>query len=99
MDLKASRRLYAQHYQMLIGSTWVPDKVQEEAFHQMMVIGEDALRSILKHYLAHDHAERNHQGLGNQLIAPEPGLESHSGPVRHRDRLSGLLSYYYRDAA
>jgi hypothetical protein len=26
-------------------------------------------------------------------------LGSHSGPVRRRERLGGLLRYYYRDAA
>jgi hypothetical protein len=39
------------------------------------------------------------QGLANQLIAPEPDLGSHSGQVRRRERLGGLLRYYYRDAA
>jgi hypothetical protein len=50
-------------------------------------------------YLAHYHTERNHQGLGNQLITPEPDIGSQSGQVRRRKRLGGLLSYYYRDAA
>lgn len=50
-------------------------------------------------YLAHYRMERNHQGLANQLITPEPDLGSHSGQVKRRDRLGGLLRYYYRDVA
>src|SRR5262245_51385063 len=34
-----------------------------------------------------------------QIIAPEPGLGSHSGPVRRRERFGGLLRYDYPDAA
>jgi hypothetical protein len=47
--------------------------------------------------VVHYHRERNHQGLANQLI---DGVEnSHqSGPVRRRQRIGGLLSYYYRAA-
>jgi|WetSurMetagenome_2_1015567.scaffolds.fasta_scaffold1358076_1 hypothetical protein len=41
--------------------------------------------------------ERNHQGLGNELI--EPSGESGLGRVACRERLSGLLRYYYRKAA
>ena len=35
------------------------------------MLGERALYHAIHHYLAHYHAERNHQGLDNQLIAPE----------------------------
>jgi putative transposase len=45
------------------------------------------------------HAERNHQGLANQLMAPEPDLGSQSGQIRRRERLGGLLRYDYRHAA
>ena len=44
-------------------------------------------------------APDRHQGLDDRLIAPEglapPGL---SGSVRCRQRLGGLLRYYYRAA-
>ena len=33
----------------------------------------------IQQYLVHYHAERNHQGLAHQLIAPEPGRGSRSG--------------------
>jgi hypothetical protein len=65
----------------------------------MVMMGVPALSYVIHQYLAHYHAERNHQGLANQLIEAEPGLGSHSDPVRRRERLGGLLRYYYRDAA
>jgi putative transposase len=73
--------------------------IKEEALSQMMIRGEDALSYTIQRYLSHYHAERHHQGLANQLITPEPDLGSHSGQVRRRDRLGGLLRYYYRDVA
>jgi transposase InsO family protein len=73
--------------------------IKEEALEHMVMRGERALSSVLRQSLAHYHAERNHQGLGNGLIAPEPRPTSHSGPVKRCDRLGGLLTYYYRDAA
>jgi len=63
------------------------------------MLGEHALYYAIQQYLAHYHHERNHQGLANQLITPEPDLGSHRGQVRRRDRLGGLLSYYHREAA
>jgi putative transposase len=73
--------------------------IKEEALHQMVMLGERALSYAIQQYLAHYHMERNHQGLANQLITPELHLGSHSGPVTRRDRLGGLLRYYYRDVA
>jgi putative transposase len=40
-----------------------------------------------------------HQGLGNRLITPDTHLASSNGSVRPRERLGGMLNYYYRDAA
>jgi hypothetical protein len=72
---------------------------KEEALSQMIMIGEASLRDVIQSYLAHYHTERNHQGLGNHLIAPEPSVERHTEQVVRRERLGGLLRYYYREAA
>jgi hypothetical protein len=48
---------------------------------------------------AHYHSERNHQGLDNALICPEPEHAGAEGEVHRRERLGGLLNYYYRKAA
>jgi putative transposase len=68
--------------------------IKEEALNQMIVIGEASLLYILQSYLTYYHHESNHQGLGNQLIVPEPGIGSQNGSVARRERLGGLLNYY-----
>jgi putative transposase len=73
--------------------------VKEEVLNQMVIMGEDALRYVLKQYLEHYHAERNHQGLGNHLIEPRVEVGGPTGPVICRERLGGLLRYYYGEAA
>ena len=73
--------------------------IKEEALEQMVMLGERSLHYALHQYLAHYHTERNHQGLDNQLITREGDVGCHTGPVVRRERLGGLLSYYYRKAA
>jgi transposase InsO family protein len=73
--------------------------IKEEALNEMIFIGEGTLYYTLTQYLTHYHSERNHQGLDNQLIAPEPEVSEQTGQVVRRERLGGLLSYYYREAA
>jgi hypothetical protein len=65
----------------------------------MIFFGEESLRTAVREYLAHYHAERNHQGLGNQLIIPIALEPKPDGRVQRRRRLGGTLNYYYRDAA
>jgi putative transposase len=73
--------------------------IKEEALEQMLMLGERFLYHVIRQYLAHYHTERSHQGFGNQLIALEPERSHQGGAVVRRDRLGGLLCYYYRDAA
>jgi hypothetical protein len=40
-----------------------------------------------------------HQGLGNSLIEPEDGVGECRGDIECRERLGGMLRYYYRAAA
>jgi hypothetical protein len=49
-------------------------------------------------YTNHYHAERNHQGLDNELIVPAKAANG-VGKVNRRERLGGLLRFYYREAA
>jgi putative transposase len=65
----------------------------------MIWFGEDALRKGIQEFLAHYHHERNHQGLENRLIQAEDGHLGATGAIRQRQRLGGLLNYYYRAAA
>jgi putative transposase len=73
--------------------------IKEEALEQMIMLGERALYHAIHQFLAHYHAERNHQGLDNRLIAPEGGVGCQTGDVIRRERLGGLLHYYYRAVA
>jgi putative transposase len=73
--------------------------IKEEALEQMVMLGERALYDAIQHYLAHYHHERNHQDLDNQLIARQGAVGDQTGHVVRRERLGGLLSYYYREAA
>ena len=73
--------------------------IKEECLNRMIFFGEDALRNAVREYVAHYHAERNHQGLGNRLIAPVKSQGPATGPVQRKQRLGGTLGFYYRDAA
>jgi hypothetical protein len=50
-------------------------------------------------FVAHYHTERNHQGLANRLTSPVAGHLGNAGMVQRRQRLGGMLNYYYRAAA
>jgi putative transposase len=73
--------------------------LNDEALEKMMFFGEKMLRTAIRQFLEHYHAERNHQGLGNQLTHPGEEVGQSLGEVQCRERLGGLLRYYYRDAA
>ena len=73
--------------------------IKEEALNRMVFLGEASLRYTIRSYLSHYHGERNHQGLDNQLIARESEVGQARGQVNRRERLGGILSYYYREAA
>ena len=62
----------------------------------MILIGEGSLRRAADQFCEHYHQERNHQGLENRIIEPEFG-STEEGEVKCRERLGGLLRYYYRD--
>ena len=61
--------------------------------------GEGSLRKGIHEFVAHYHDERNHQGLDNRLINPNRSHVENRGAIRRRERLGGMLNYYYRAAA
>jgi len=71
--------------------------IREECLSRVIPLGERHLRWVVGEYVKHYHLERNHQGLGNELIEPVGVPEQ--GRVACRQRLGGLLRYYYRRAA
>ncbi|MGH9200202.1 MAG: integrase core domain-containing protein [Vicinamibacterales bacterium] len=71
--------------------------IKEECLDRLLVLGERHLRRAIAEFVAHYHVERNHQGLNNELIEPAIRLQTH-GAVRRRQRMGGMLNYYYRAA-
>jgi hypothetical protein len=69
---------------------------------RLVPLGERHLRAVVREFMEHYHAERNHQGLGN--VIPFPSRDSASpgsriGNMGRRERLGGVLSFYQRKAA
>jgi len=72
--------------------------IKEECLEQMIVFGEDSLRNSIHSFVEHYHLERNHQGLENRLIMPAKEKVNTAARIERRERLGGLLNYYYRAA-
>lgn len=72
--------------------------IKNECLERVIVLGESMLRKLVREYIAHCHTERNHQGIGNTIPFPDERLNG-TGDVKKTERLGGLLSFYYRDAA
>jgi transposase InsO family protein len=73
--------------------------IKSECLRRVIPLGENHLRELIREFAAHYHLERNHQGLGNQLIQPANDNSAVTGPVLRRKRIGGLLNFYYRNAA
>jgi transposase InsO family protein len=71
--------------------------IKEECLDRMIPLGARHFRHAVAEFVDHYHRERNHQGLGNALIAQTP-TGATAGQVRRRPRLGGLLNYYARAA-
>jgi transposase InsO family protein len=72
--------------------------IKEECLDRVIPLGEAHLRELIRECMIHYHEERPHQGLGGMLIQPA-GDHTADGPLVRRERLGGLLNYYYREAA
>jgi integrase len=71
---------------------------------QTLRLGERHLGHLMREFVIHSNEERPHQAKGNVSLPdadePEPRvLPFPSGEVKYRQRLGGLLKYYYRGAA
>jgi transposase InsO family protein len=73
--------------------------IKEECLNRVVVLGEGHLRLVIREYVEHYHRERNHQGLNNKLLERAPPPANPEAEVDRRERLGGLLNYYYREAA
>ena len=73
--------------------------IKQSCLQRLILFGGTSLRTAVQNFVVHYHSERNHQGLDNRLIQPEPDHLENAGPIQRRERLGGLLNYYYRAAA
>ena len=73
--------------------------IKEECLHRMIFFGQASLRSAITQYMSHYQEERNHQGIENRLLRPLRTVGEPHARVKRRQRLGGMLSYYYREAA
>ena len=73
--------------------------IKSECLWKIIPLGEGHLRRAVAEFVAHYHIERNHQGLENRLIVAPAEPANGNGPVVRRERLGGVLSFYYRRAA
>jgi hypothetical protein len=70
--------------------------IKSECLDRVILFGESSLRRAAAEYDAHYHAERAHQGLGNERI---DGREATvHGEIQCRERLGGILNCYHRAA-
>jgi putative transposase len=76
---------------------WVRS-VKDECLSRIVCFGEQSLRRVLCEYVKHYNEERNHQGKNNKLLFPtEEHNPGNKGEVKCRERLGGLLKFYYRE--
>ena len=73
--------------------------IKDECLRHIIPLGESHLRAVVREYVEHYHAERNHQGLGNIIPFPLRDSPSPVGRIGRRERLGGVLSFYVRNAA
>jgi transposase InsO family protein len=66
---------------------------KSECLERIVSLGQEDLRAAVREFVDHYHEERPHQGLGNELIAPQAKVIG-TGPLKCRERLGGVLTFY-----
>ena len=72
---------------------------KDSCLERLVLIGEGSRRCAGREFVAHDHHERNHQGLDHRLILPRSTAPPPRGRVPGRQRLGGMLHDDDRSAA
>ncbi len=73
--------------------------IKSECLEKMIFFDKSSLLRATTSFLDHYHEERNHQGLDNQLIESAKDVGHADGNIQCRERLGGILRYYFRQAA
>jgi putative transposase len=75
-------------------------KIKRECLNHFYCISLDQLDYINRQWLAYYNNERPHQGvdIGNKVLRPD-FKPTDKGEIKREQRLGGVISWYYRDAA
>ena len=73
--------------------------IKYECLNCMIFFGVGSLERAIRNYIEHYHSERNHQGTGSEIIERDRQVTGDRSKVECRERLGGLLRYYYHEAA
>jgi hypothetical protein len=77
--------------------------VKSECLSNLVLLSERGLRRALFEFVEHYHPERNHQGKGNVILFPQQNQSSANAEaeksIKCKERLGGLLKFYYKEAA
>jgi len=73
--------------------------IKEDCLDRLILFGEASLRRALRAYVSHYHTQRNHQGVGNELLESLAMVSQSDEPIQRRERLGGMLNFYHREAA
>ncbi|MBN2161784.1 MAG: transposase [Pontiellaceae bacterium] len=75
-------------------------KIKRECLNHFICVSMDQLDYISRQWLAYYHNERPHQGvdIGNKVLRPD-FRPTDKGEIKREQKLGGIISWYYRDAA
>ena len=75
--------------------------LKQQCLSRKIITNENQLRKTLKEYVEYYNHERCHQGMGNTIPDPIPehGVFDTKGKIQRKERLGGLLKFYYRGKA
>jgi len=73
--------------------------LKSEYRDRMVFFGRKSMENAVRDFVQHFHTERNHQGLGNELIQPPVDVDTVAGRIERRQQLGGMLKFYQRRAA
>jgi putative transposase len=75
--------------------------IKDECLDRMIFFGQPSLEHAVTQFIEHYHGERPHQSRDNKILFPQHPSDSapRDGPIRCRQRLGGMLKFYYKEAA
>ncbi|MCP4174173.1 MAG: transposase [Fuerstiella sp.] len=69
--------------------------LKSECLDRMIFFGRKSLENAVHEYVQHYHGERNHQGLGNEVIEPVDAAAA-AGKIGCLERPGGMLKCHHQ---